>query len=1328
MKKSLLLFMFACCSIFSLQAQEKVAFTIPSNPSTTLKMKELDEVFNHYQLFPLDTKALYNDLNRQGNTGYTDIFVDGEKQTLSWANNEFFTPNFKLVGIGEDGRQTVVPNTIKTFGGVLKNNAAAVVAITVTEDYLGLMIKNGDTYYYIEPAERYNASAAGLYVMYKNTDLKKGRFECAHQDMLETSTKADDGIRAGNCYRVQWAVAGDFGLYQKYSSDLTKVGTRISTVYNNVQVNYTGQFTHDYKFKMEKIIVSTCNNCINVSSSTDVDAIISTFSSFGNGGGFGTDTDYDLASFWSNRDFTSGGGNGVVGYASVGAVCSSARYQIIEDRSLSDDEMRVTVAHETGHNFSMNHDANGTIMAPVVNITSSWGAPSKSQLNGFVASLLAKPDNCLSLCPAPNSPPVTDFKWNPSATCVGKPVLFEDNSENDPTSFLWTFTGGSPATSTLKKPTVTYNQKGTYDVSLKATNVVGTVAKDRSQIIFVDSIKTGFCTPPSTPANTNAGVKFFRIGDWSSASGGASFDGSRYMDYTCSRVATLSPNQTYDAEIAVGDCEASINETFRIWIDYNNDGDFNDVGEDVTSNNGGGCGLFTSTNAPLLSINIPANVVQNRIVRCRVMSLKSTTTSQPCLTDLNIIGQVEDYGIIFKQQYSLSTSKKDVTCYNTATGSIKLNIIGGVKPYTYVWDKAGLIGDNPKNLVAGTYSVTVTDFTGATLKKSTTILQTASGVVSNITKIDGTCEEKNAEVVVYAGGGSGVFTYTWGGPSDSKVENSMPGSSSGITVTNVGAGTYNVTITDGVGCVLVKPVVITTTPAPKLVVTKDTVVCNGKMVTLTASGADSYFWDTGATVPSFTFTPNQKLTFYVTGKKGDCVRQDSVTVDVGTIAATISTAKTVCEGSSVSLTAGGGDSYTWSTGQTGATINVTPTASSTITCLVKNGGCKETKSVAVTVTPNAGKVTPSQTSTCVGKPVTIKAENGVAYLWNDGKTTPEITVTPTTTTTYVVTITAAGGCVKVIPTTITVGDIQAAVTSSATAVCAGKKVTLTAAGGSTYLWGNGAGTTAAIDVTPTATTVYSVTVSAANGCSKVIDTSIKVNGNPATPSITPNSAVKLCEGEKITLAASGGATTYVWSNGATTQNVVIDKTGNYTVKVTNADGCESAVSAAVAVTVTPLPAIPTITVAGNNLTSSATTGNQWYLNGAVIPGATAQTYTVAKSGKYSVKVTAGAACTSSSTEINVNKVGVENLENAQNVLVFPNPATDLLNIEFKEGNGTTHTMLILDALGQKIYSNDVTTTQNKYQINTSNWAKGIYFINFIDAQQKVTGVKKFTKM
>ncbi len=190
-------------------------------------------------------------------------------------------------------------------------------------------------------------------------------------------------------------------------------------------------------------------------------------------------------------------------------------------------------------------------------------------------------------------------------------------------------------------------------------------------------------------------------------------------------------------------------------------------------------------------------------------------------------------------------------------------------------------------------------------------------------------------------------------------------------------------------------------------------------------------------------------------------------------------------------------------------------------------------------------------------------------------------------------------------------------------------VTLTNGGGTQ----TGAGPVFTFPVTPAMTTTYAVAAGSVDGGSNPINGSgsatVTVNPLPATPTITPGGPTTFCTGGSVMLTSSA-ASSYLWSNGAMTQSITVSAGGNYSVTVTDGNGC-MATSALTTVTVNAIPATPTITpggpttfCAGGNvsLSSSSASGNQWYLNGNPIGGATNQAFSATTSGNYTVVVTA----------------------------------------------------------------------------------------------------------
>ncbi len=197
----------------------------------------------------------------------------------------------------------------------------------------------------------------------------------------------------------------------------------------------------------------------------------------------------------------------------------------------------------------------------------------------------------------------------------------------------------------------------------------------------------------------------------------------------------------------------------------------------------------------------------------------------------------------------------------------------------------------------------------------------------------------------------------------------------------------------------------------------------------------------------------------------------------------------ICDGDSTTLTASGGTTYLWSTGETTASINVSPLATTTYTVTAFDGLESDDDDVVVTVNPYPTANAGADVTICDGDSTTLTATGGGTYLWSTGETTASINVSPSATTTYTVTVTL-NGCSAADDVIVTVDPSPAADAGPDVTIDEGTSTTLTASGGVTYLWSTGE-TTASIVVSPTLTTTYTVTVTQ-NGCSSDDDVIVTV--------------------------------------------------------------------------------------------------------------------------------------------------------------------------------------------------------------------------------------------
>jgi PKD repeat protein len=222
-------------------------------------------------------------------------------------------------------------------------------------------------------------------------------------------------------------------------------------------------------------------------------------------------------------------------------------------------------------------------------------------------------------------PPVADFTASSTSIYEGQSVDFTDTSTNGPTSWDWTFAGGTPGSSTAQNPTVTYNTAGTYTVSLTATNVAGSDTETKNNYITVSVAPIEYCTSSGNNQNYEyiAGVQVADLNNTSGASG--------YTDFT-SQTANLTAGASTAVSLTPGFTGSSYTEWWKIWIDYNIDGDFEDAGEEV----------FRGSGSSPVSGNFTVPGTASGLTRMRV-SMSYSTYPPYCGTFT--YGEVEDYTV-----------------------------------------------------------------------------------------------------------------------------------------------------------------------------------------------------------------------------------------------------------------------------------------------------------------------------------------------------------------------------------------------------------------------------------------------------------------------------------------------------------------------------------------------------------------------------------------------------------------------------------------------------------------------------------------------------------
>ena len=516
---------------------------------------------------------------------------------------------------------------------------------------------------------------------------------------------------------------------------------------------------------------------------------------------------------------------------------------------------------------------------------------------------------------------------------------------------------------------------------------------------------------------------------------------------------------------------------------------------------------------------------------------------------------------------SLSITATDVTCNGGNNGSATVVAANGVLPYSYTWAPSGGNAATANSLVAGTYTVTVSDVNSCTQSTQITIaeptLLTAAIVPTNIA-----CNGDDGALDVTANGGTPAYSYAWNG-----------GLGSTQDPQNAAAGTYIVTVTDANTCSTTATATITEPTALIANIVSTNVSCNG------ANDADIDLTVSGGTTPySYSWTPAlpaiqdpqnvaaNSYTVIISDNNGCTTSAQTQITEPTPLNLVVSTTPTLCNGAAtggIDLTVNGGQtpySFAWSGGLPAQEDNFTASANNYTVTVTDANGCLAT--IAATVAEPAAVVLnllPSNVS-CNGAAngsIATTINGGIApysFDWNNGAADVQNpnNLLPNT---YTLTLTDDNGCTTSAQTQITEpAAISLSVTTvdatcgtlngSATAVAAG------GSGGFSYQWQAPIGS-----LTATANGLgagsYAVTVSDQSGCTAVEAFGMSNANGPNISNFVITNATCEQNNGSISLTVTGG-TNFTWlpnvSVGNTAQNLAPN---TYNVTVSDANGCSA---------------------------------------------------------------------------------------------------------------------------------------------------------------------------
>ena len=530
---------------------------------------------------------------------------------------------------------------------------------------------------------------------------------------------------------------------------------------------------------------------------------------------------------------------------------------------------------------------------------------------------------------------------------------------------------------------------------------------------------------------------------------------------------------------------------------------------------------------------------------------------------------------------SATAALTQIACFGNNTGAINLTASGGVTPYVFNWADVTTTPEpeDRSNLAAGTYSVTITDASSCTWSQSFNLTQPAAALAVTATPTNATCGSNNGTINLTVNGGTGTYTFNWADITTTPE----PQNRTGLT-----AGTYTVTVTDANGCTTSTSATIAFNGLPSIAATTTNATCGNPVgsINLTISGGGSPYtfnWadiTTGPEPEDRTGLTAGTYSVTVTGSTGCTSTGSWALTSPGQLTLFPTVVNTSCglNNGSITVYATGAAPYNfdWAhipgTSNSNALTNLPSSPNYTIT--VSNSTCSVVATYGIQGSEPIVILNNITPSTC-GLPNGAIALNatgiaGATYTYDwlhiTGTNNPATITGLPSSGYYEVTVWASNGCSKTqtfgVPSSSTGVTVSSAVTNARCGSSNGR-IDLTVSGGTTwtYDWGHVPGTSNPQNAINLSAGTYTVTVTNNQGCSTTHSKSVTQLGGAITGltgMVTNNSApVGSTPNGVVDISFVGGIApfNFIWSNGATTEDISQLSAAVYTVTVTGTHGC-----------------------------------------------------------------------------------------------------------------------------------------------------------------------------
>ncbi len=594
----------------------------------------------------------------------------------------------------------------------------------------------------------------------------------------------------------------------------------------------------------------------------------------------------------------------------------------------------------------------------------------------------------------------------------------------------------------------------------------------------------------------------------------------------------------------------------------------------ITANPVGGTGPFNYAWSHNVSLNSP--------VASPLPAGNYTVTA----TDANNCAIIASTTVLLEPPPFIQTIAVQNSVCSNGNGSIQIEA-QGTPPFTYAWTNQVSTGPIATNLPVGNYSVSVTQANGCTSVQSYAITLVPGATLQVLNAVNDRCGQGIGSIRIRATGGVAPYTYSW---SHNTALNSDQ--ATGLT-----AGAYTVSVTDANGCTVMLTRTLTNLPGVSLnqgaiqnalcgnPVGQITVLANG------GTGPYTYSWSHNAGLNSNTATgllPGE-YTVSVTDAS-NCTDEITATVESTPNPALtlVQTTENPCLSQDGSITVAGTGgvgalTYSWShnNGLNNPTASNLGSGTYTVTATDANG-C--TATLSENIVDRQGptlQLADLVGSTCgvADGSISVTGSGGqlpYTYSWSHNGGLNSATATGLAAGPYRVTLTDGNGCTAVLNESVS--DAQAPQTtvqfSDATCIEGSGSINIGITGGTApfnYTWSHDAGANGPV-VTNLNSGDYSLTITDGAGCQAIVDQTIAFIPSPEATAVAENSICNDGNGT-VTLAVSGGTQpyTYAWSHDPNLQFIqaVGLGAGDYTVVITDDNGCTATAQASVSLVAAP---------------------------------------------------------------------------------------------------------------------------------------------------------------